>query len=143
MLVPAVFVLLERDGKILLLRRFNTGYRDGFYSLPAGHLDGNETASAAACREALEEVGIALQPEQLEFKHVAHRQAEEGSHERVDFYFLATNWSGEPVNTEPDKCDELRWAAYDDLPPNMVPNVRQALADVQAGRYYSDAFPAV
>lgn len=136
--VPSVFVVLERGSKVLLLRRANTGYRDGYFSLPAGHLDGGETAQEAACREALEEVGIELKPGQLEFVHVAHRRAEEGDHERVDFYFRAKAWQGEPANKEPHKCDELHWASYDNLPETMVPSVREVLFLVRNGQYYSE-----
>ena len=49
---PAVYLLIRQDSKILMIRRFNTGYCDGMYSLPAGHLDGAETVKAAAIREA-------------------------------------------------------------------------------------------
>lgn len=38
----SVNVLLCRGDTYLLLRRANTGWADGFYTLPAGHLEGNE-----------------------------------------------------------------------------------------------------
>ncbi len=53
-----VHLLFFRGNQILLARRLNTGYRDGEYSVPAGHLDGNETVIAAGIREAKEEIGV-------------------------------------------------------------------------------------
>ena len=38
--VPAAYVFLLREGTVLLLRRHGTGFEDGNYGLPAGHLDG-------------------------------------------------------------------------------------------------------
>ena len=35
----AVHLFFLRDDQILLLRRFNTGYEDGKYSVVAGHLE--------------------------------------------------------------------------------------------------------
>ena len=37
-LIPTVYLVSIKDNKILLLRRFNTGFMDGFYSFPAGYV---------------------------------------------------------------------------------------------------------
>lgn len=39
----AIHVFLVRDDEVLLLKRFNTGYKDGFWGVPAGHLEADET----------------------------------------------------------------------------------------------------
>ncbi len=119
-----VHLFFIRGREVLLSRRFQTGYRDGDYSVPAGHLDGGETVVEAARREALEEVGVPLTEEDLAFTGVMHRIEDE---ERVDFFFLVRSWPREPFNNEPEKCDDLRWFSLDALPDNTVPYVRQAL----------------
>jgi 8-oxo-dGTP diphosphatase len=119
-----VHLLFFRGHQILLLRRFNTGYRDGEYSVPAGHLDGNETVMAAAAREAGEEIGVKIEAGEMAFSSVMHRN--EGD-ERVDFFMHVHKWRGEPVNAETDKCDELLWTEVNDLPMNTIPYVRQAI----------------
>src|SRR5512132_407839 len=108
-----VHLFLFRGDQVLLLRRSNTGFADGQYSVPAGHLDGGETVIAAAAREALEEVGVRIEPEALCYSSVMHRR---DGDERVDFFVHVRRWDGEIVNAEPEKCDEIRWVNIDKLP---------------------------
>ncbi len=124
-----VHLFFFRGRQVLILRRFNTGYRDGEYSVPAGHLDGDETVRAAAVREALEEVGVLIEPDDILFSSVMHRN--EGD-ERVDFFVQVRAWHGELANKEPNKCDDLRWADIESLPENTIPYVRRAIQNHQA-----------
>lgn len=130
-LVVAVHLFLVRGGRVLLLRRFNTGYEDGNYSTVAGHLDGDESVIAATIREAYEEAGVVLAPHDLAIVGAMHRRSDR---ESVDFFLVAAAWEGEPANREPDKCDDLRWFPLDALPANTVPYVRRALENYRAGR---------
>lgn len=127
-LVSAVHLFLTKDDKILLLRRYNTGYEDGNYSVIAGHLDGGEKVKTAMIREAKEEVGIDIAGEDLTVVQVMHRLSED---ERIDFFLHALKWSGEIHNQEPDKCDELSWHSLDDLPVNIIPYVARAIDNYQ------------
>jgi 8-oxo-dGTP pyrophosphatase MutT (NUDIX family) len=129
-LKSAVHLFLMRGDEILLLRRHNTGYEDGNYSVIAGHLDGGEPVKQAMIREAREEAGIDIDAGDLEVVHVMHRKS---SDERIDFFLKATRWRGEPVNREPHKCSELRWFRADDLPPNVVAYVRRAIENALNG----------
>ena len=128
-----VHLLFFRRGEILLARRFNTGYMDGHYSVPAGHLDGGESLTQAALREAKEEIGLDLSPAAIEFACVFHRR--EGD-ERIDFFVKVREWNGEPVNAEPDKCDQLRWVKVNDLPGNTIPYVRRGIENALTGRVF-------
>ncbi len=133
-LILSVYLIFERDGKVLLLKRQNTGYEDGNYGLVAGHADGDEPARSAATREALEESGIKLDPEKLVPIHFMHRKQKD---ERFDIFFKVAEWVGEPINTEPEKCSELAWFDWDKLPSNTIPYIKQALESVREGKIYS------
>jgi 8-oxo-dGTP diphosphatase len=135
-LVPESHLLLIRADQILLLRRRNTDYEDGKYSVIAGHMEDGETAREAICREAREEAGIELAPDDLEFAHVVHH-ADRG--QRVGFFFRARRWRGEPRNMEPHKADDFRWVPLHALPHDMVPYVRRAIELWRAGRCYSES----
>ncbi len=135
-LLSAVHIFLIRDGKVLLLRRFNTGYEDGNYSVVAGHLQGGEEVKAAAIREAREEADIGLAPEDLQIVGVMHRKSDD---ERVDWFLAASRWSGDIVNAEPHKCDDLSWFDLHRLPDNLIPYVRQALENYRRGVWF-DSF---
>lgn len=119
-----VHLLFFRENQVLLLRRFNTGFEDGNYSVPAGHLDGGETVRMAAVREAQEEIGVHIDVENVAFASVMQRRSDD---ERVDFFVRIKAWQGEPVNAEPDKCDDLCWYDLDALPENTIPYVKRAI----------------
>lgn len=131
----AVHLFFLKDEQILLLRRFNTGYEDGKYSVVAGHVDAGETVTQAAMREAQEEIGVLLTPADLQIVHVMNRKSDD---ERIDFFVIIRRWQGEVTNLEPHKCDDLAWCALDALPPNTIPYVRQAIENYKAGIYYSE-----
>jgi ADP-ribose pyrophosphatase YjhB (NUDIX family) len=136
-IIPAVHLLLTDPQRgILLLRRANTGYFDGHYSVPAGHVERGEPARQALAREAEEEIGLSLDPGDLYCCLTMHRRS--GDLERVDFFFTAQRWDGQPTNRDPHKCDDLAWHPADDLPPNMVPYVRAAIEHFGQGQPYAE-----
>lgn len=136
--IPAVHLFLIKDGKILLSRRYNTGYEDGNYSVIAGHLDGQETATQTMVREAMEETGIIVEPNDLKVVHAMHRKKKGESEERVDFFFTAEKWQGEPNIKEPHKCDDLQWFSLSELPENIIPYVRAGLENYLNNNPFSE-----
>lgn len=132
----ASYLFLIQDNKILLQRRFQTGFEDGKYGVPAGHLDGGESAKQGCIREMKEEINITIDSNDLQVVHVMHRNA--AHDERIDFFMVASEYSGEIKNNEPNKCDDLSWFGLDDLPENMVEYVRSALEEYKKGNLYSE-----
>jgi 8-oxo-dGTP diphosphatase len=125
MVRAAVYLVFEKDDKVLLLRRHNTGYRDGEYTLPAGHVEANETFIQTCIREAKEEVCVDIKPEDLRLVHVMQRY--EKGVDVIDYYFSAKKWTGEPKIGEPHKADDLRWASRDEIENQAIHFVGKAL----------------
>lgn len=133
----AVHLILFKDSEILLLRRFNTGWMDGYYSVIAGHVDDGETIAQAMIREAKEEGGLDILESDLKIIHAIHRINASGT-EYIDYFLTTEVWSGEPKIMEPDKCDELAWYPLDNLPENTIPYIRSAIEKIRAGVAFSE-----
>ena len=127
------FVLLEKDGKIFMLRRFNTRWADGMWTIPSGHVEKGEGVREAAIKEVREEAGVSVKSEDLEFLHV-HAVADA----YVNFYFKATSWEGEAHLAEKDMCSEVAWIARNELPADTILMVRSLIKNMQNGNYFSE-----
>lgn len=131
-----VFLLLVRDGQVLLALRENTGYADGQWNLPSGKVEPDEDLAAAMTREAREEIGLALSGEQVRLAAVVHHRAP-GAEARLGFFFEAAGrWTGEPVNAEPHKCGGLAWYPLESLPANTVGYTRAGVDLYRRGLPY-------
>jgi mutator protein MutT len=122
----AVFIILKNfNNQILLIKRSNTGWMDGFYSLPAGGLEEGEPINFAALRELEEEVAVKVDPKTLKIAHIIHSNIND---ERwLGYFFITDSWTGEPIVNEPEKHSEIKWVNLSELPENIIPYVKQAL----------------
>lgn len=121
-------LLTDSGGRILTIRRAGTSYLDGYWSVPAGHVEPGETAIEACIRETSEEVGVTLTPEALTFWLVQQKAGIDGE-ERVDFFFDAKlPRCQQPRRASLREVSELRWVAPSDLPRPFAPYVEHALA---------------
>jgi 8-oxo-dGTP diphosphatase len=112
--IPSVYILLRKQGKVLCVLRENTGFCDGQYAVPSGHVEDDETFKQAACREAMEEVGVRIRPEDLVYKLTVHRKAAKDV--RIDVWFEALSWTGVPQNAEPQRHAKIEWLDPDNPP---------------------------
>lgn len=134
-MIASGYLLLIRRGKILLSRRFQTGYEDGKYSLPAGHIENNETLTVGTCREIGEEIGISLTPDDLKLVHVMHRKHFDI---RMDFFFTTDKKDLKPKNIERHKSDDVAWYPLAKLPSNTISYIRRAIENYRKNIFYSE-----
>ena len=130
-LKAASYLILEKDGKILFMRRFQTGYMDGAYGLPSGHLEDNENPEQCVIREVKEEIDIEIKNPQ--FVCVTYTKEN-----YLDLFFTVDDWTGEPRICEPSKCDDMQWFDKNHLPELMPPEVESAIQNYKEGNYYSN-----
>ncbi|MFB7851336.1 trifunctional class I SAM-dependent methyltransferase/NUDIX hydrolase/VOC family protein [Streptomyces sp. NPDC056053] len=134
--VVDVHLILRRGSEVLLARRANTGYADGLFNGPSGHVEDGEDVREAMIREAAEEIGLELGPDELRVALVMQHRGPGGA-PRTGWFFEAEYDPGrEPHNREPDKCSELRWFPLDDLPDDMVAYCRAGLDGYRAGEHF-------
>ncbi|MDU0349391.1 NUDIX hydrolase [Actinomyces sp. MRS3W] len=151
-LVPAAYVLLLRPRKdagteVLLQLRRNTGFMDGHWAAGiAGHVEPGESVTAAAVREGAEEVGVVVDPGELEPLTVIHRSNAVGGpprEQRVDFFFTLTHWRGTPTILEPARCGGLRWFPLDALPEPIPPHELTAFTALATALDGGQPVPAI
>ncbi|MCL3776886.1 MULTISPECIES: NUDIX domain-containing protein [unclassified Actinomyces] len=152
-LVPAAYVLLLREApaghalpQVLLQLRQGTGYMDGYWACgAAGHVEDGESVLEAAVREAGEELGVVVDPADLEPLTGMHRTNDPGGdprEQRVDWFFTLRRWRGEPAISEAARTASLAWYPLDDLP--RVPPHERHVMDLLAGQLRGGAsVPAV
>jgi 8-oxo-dGTP diphosphatase len=106
----AAGVLVEREGKILLVRR-KLNPRQGMWSFPAGFVDFDEDPSDAAVRECREETGLEVEITGL-LDVIARREHERGAD--IVIVYRARLVGGEPQAD--DDVDRVAFFAPDELP---------------------------
>jgi 8-oxo-dGTP diphosphatase len=107
----AVAILVQKDGRVLLVRRANDPRR-GLWTLPAGFVDAGEDPVKAAEREALEETGLRVQIGAL-LEVMYGQEHPHGAH-------IILFYRGEIVSGEMHAQDDVDRAAFfklDELPP--------------------------
>ncbi len=136
--VPAVYLILKKGDNILLMRRQGSGYYDGYYLVPAGHVEAGELPIEGLVRETSEKLGITINPNDAHLAHTMYRTKHDETGDRADLFFIVEKWSGEIKNIEPNKCDDIRWFPIKNLPENMMHHVREAIQNIEKGIIYSE-----
>ncbi|TXL87704.1 NUDIX domain-containing protein [Streptomyces sp. IB2014 016-6] len=137
--IIGVHLYLERsDGTVLLgLRHPDSGFAPSTWHVLAGHCE-QESAVTCLIREAQEEAGLLIEPQDVELVHVVHHVDRTGDQPRMGLFFRAHTWTGEPELREPDKCTQWKFWDPTALPERLVPYTRVVIEGIRAGRLYSE-----
>lgn len=136
--IVGAHLVLIRDGAVLLGKRHaNSAFAPSTWHLPAGHREDSEAAASCMIREAEEETGLVIAEGDLSLVHVVDLLDPGSPIPRVQFFFAASRWEGEPVVREPDRCTEWRWWPLTALPEPIVAYTRAALESMSRGALYT------
>ena len=129
----ACYMIVFIDDKLLLMKRQNSGFHDGKYTVPSGHLEAGETPLEGAIRETFEETGLIVT--KSVFSCVIHRAVENiPDDDYIDFFFICESHKGVVQNKEPEKCSEIILVETYQLPEIlMVPYVQLAINNMLIG----------
>jgi ADP-ribose pyrophosphatase YjhB (NUDIX family) len=105
----ATAIAFVKDGKLLVVKRKRKP-NEGKYELAGGFVDYGESAYDGAVREAREELGITLQPKDLELAEIYWNRYDAGI-STVDITFITRTWQGKL--TPNDDVAALEWKPFD------------------------------
>lgn len=137
--IVGVHLHLQDDhGRILLGRRHpDSAFAPDTWHFLAGHCE-REAAIDCLVREAKEEAGLTIAPEDVDLVHTVHHVDSPNVRPRIALVFQARSWTGDPEVLEPDRCVEWRWWEPQKLPAAVVPYTRRAIDGILRGRPYSE-----
>lgn len=110
-----VSVIVFKNGKVLLGKRIGN-HGGETWCFPGGHLEHGEHWNDTARREALEETGLTITS--VKFGSITNDVFDTGKH-YITIHTVATSFSGNLQNCEPEKCEGWEWFDWDALPEHL------------------------
>jgi ADP-ribose pyrophosphatase YjhB (NUDIX family) len=119
----ACSAIIERGGRYLLARRRDIGW----WNLPGGGLELDETVDAGLAREVREEIGVEMRIVRLVGVYSKPQKRE------VVLTFLCA-LADDATPTTSAEISEVGWFAADALPADTLPKHRQRVLDAALGQ---------
>lgn len=134
----AIMIIIRQEDSVLLGKRANTGFKDGYFALPGGKHDGSEPLVDGVIREANEELGIVCSVKDVEFRGMIHAQMPDPFKEVMYVIFEIVKFEGSVINNEPHKCSEIQFFPVDRLPDKMTDVSRRCVLNTFGGIQYDE-----
>ncbi|OGJ17877.1 hypothetical protein A3K73_08020 [Candidatus Pacearchaeota archaeon RBG_13_36_9] len=131
----AVDLILERNEKVLLIKRKDEPYK-GEWAFPGGFINyGKETIEQTAVRELKEETALIAELKDIEFLGVASKPDRDPRGHVVAVQFVVKKAEGEPKAN--DDAEEAEWFSLDSV-PKLVFDHQETLEKYKAWRRKND-----
>ena len=108
-----VGVIVKKEDKVIMFRR-KVKHGEGYWCFPGGHLEFGESIEDCARREVMEEVGIKIK--NLKIGPYTNNIFSEDDKHYITLFVIGDYDSGEVINKEPDKAEEIDWFDSAKLP---------------------------
>ncbi|WP_425362578.1 NUDIX domain-containing protein [Candidatus Tisiphia endosymbiont of Hybos culiciformis] len=123
--------IISYDNKILLMKRANTSAFAGYFALPGGKIDRNESPKIAAQREAREEIGILPRLDEIDLiLSPYYSENLENKEKYLNYFYRINNFIGIISNKEPHLCKKLAFFSFDNIPQPIVPFIKPCLENL-------------
>lgn len=125
--VIGVGVLVWREQQLLLGERITKGQKN-CWQFPGGHLESNESVTACARREVLEETGLSIK----KLRHLGFTdQLFDISQQKYMTLLVSCEYkAGEAQALEPEKCARWQWFDYQKLPTPLFAPISNFLSQI-------------
>ena len=131
--IISVLLLPIKKNKIFLIKRANTGWEDGKWSIPGGRVEIGDSIMESAIRELKEEVAIEIKKQDLELVHVEYIKDK-----FINFFFSFTPNNTNIIPQEEDKVSDYGWFDLNNLPEPITANGHKILEAIKANKLFSE-----
>ena len=120
-----LYIFNNKNQLLLGLRK--SKHDNGTWCPPGGHMEFGEDIENAAMREAEEETGLKILPQDVFLKGVTNDFYPSEEKHYITLHLFCRKYQGEPAVIEPDKCERWEWFDMDNLPQNLMLSLKNFL----------------
>lgn len=114
----AVNAILLKENHVLLVQRAMEPDK-GWWDIPGGYLDWDETLEEGTTRELKEETGLDADPNSFKLVGTYSNPKNKVGNQVVEIYFISKVFSGE-IKEEEGEVVEAKWFDLNELPENVA-----------------------
>ncbi len=144
--LAAGVIFTDNQERVLILQ---TTYKDSGWEVPGGIVEADETPLEAALREVREEIGVELEPSQIQLATIDARRPTPERPSSIQFHFWGGVIKPESITVDKKEISGFQFVPISELDQYLVERLarrtKETVVAAQAGRivYLEDGYPVV